>query len=226
MTDLPTRVSKQVADFLAKQPAMARLIFALDATGSREQTWDQACHLQGQMFAEAGKLGMLQIQLVYFRGLDECRASHWTGNASELARIMTGIRCRWGETQIGKILAHIRKENISQKVSAAIFVGDCVEEGAPPPQPRNAAPKLYDASAALGVPLFMFQEGADPEVEKVYREMARLTNGAYCRFEPGAEAKLAELLRAVAAFATGGLTALADQRTDAARLLLGQMKKK
>jgi hypothetical protein len=216
MTDLPTRVSKQVADFLAKQPSMARLVFALDATMSREQTWDQAYHLQGQMFTEAGKLGTLQIQLVYFRGLDECRASHWTSNAHELARTMTGIRCQAGETQIGKILAHIRKENISQKVNAGIFVGDAMEE-----IPSN----LYDAAAALGVPLFMFQEGDSSIVETTYREMARLTNGAYCRFEPGAEAKLAELLRAVAAFATGGLAALADQRTDAAKLLLGQMKK-
>jgi hypothetical protein len=217
MTDLPTRVSKQVADFLAKQPAsMARLIFALDATMSREQMWDQACHLQAQMFTEAGKLGMLQVQLVYYRGLDECRTSHWTSNAHELARTMTGIQCRAGETQIGKILAHIRKENISQKINAAIFVGDAMEE-----DPGS----LSDVAATLGVPLFMFQEGDIPIVEKTFREMARLTNGAYCRFEPGAEAKLAELLKAVAAFATGGLTALADQRTDAARLLLGQMKK-
>jgi hypothetical protein len=217
MTDLPTRVGKQVADFLAKQSAsMARLVFALDATMSREPTWDQACHLQGQMFAEAGKLGMLQIQLVHFRGLDEFRWSHWTNNAHELARTMTGIHCQAGYTQIGKILAHVRKENVSQKVNAAIFVGDAMEE-----IPSN----LYDAAAGLGVPCFFFQEGADPEVEKAFREMARLTNGAYCRFEPGAEARLAELLRAVAAFAVGGLAALTDQRTDAARLLLGQMKK-
>src|SRR5262245_33775594 len=192
---------------------MARLVFALDATMSREQTWDQACQLQGQMFAEAGKLGTLQIQLVYFRGLDECRASHWTSNAHELARTMTGIRCRSGETQIGKILAHIRREHVVQKVSAGIFVGDAMEE-----IPGN----LYDAARGLGVPLFMFQEGDIPGVETTFREMARLTGGTYCRFEPGAEAKLAELLRAVAAFAVGGLAALTDQRTDAAKLLLTQ----
>jgi hypothetical protein len=214
----PPALSKRVADFLAKQPtSMARLIFALDATMSREQTWDQACHLQGQMFAEAGKLSTLQIQLVYFRGLDECRASHWTNNAQDLARRMTEIGCQAGHTQIGKILAHIRKENTAMKVSAAIFVGDAMEE-----IPGN----LYDAARGLGVPLFMFQEGDIPIVETGYREMARLTNGAYCRFEPGAENKLAELLRAVAAFAVGGINALTDQRTDAARLLLTQMKKK
>lgn len=221
MTDLPTRVNKQVADFLAKRPAMARLVFALDATASRQPTWDQACHLQGQMFTEAGKVGALQIQLVYFRGLNECRQSRWTNSAQELAREMTRISCEAGYTQIGKILAHIRKENTAQKINAACFVGDAMEE---------IPGDLYDAARGLGVPLFMFQEGADPVVETTFREMARLStdgafNGAYSRFESGAEAKLANLLRAVAAFATGGLTALADQRTDAARKLLGQMKK-
>jgi hypothetical protein len=216
MADLPM-LSKRVADFLAKQPTTAaRLIFGLDATMSREQTWDQACKLQAQMFATAGKLGTLQIQLVYYRGHDECRASHWTGNAPELARTMTGIQCRGGETQIGKILTHIRKENIAQKVSAAIFVGDMMEED---------DSKLCDAAAALGpVPLFIFQEGYDPKAETTFRKMARLSGGAYERFESGAEAKLAALLRAVAAFAVSGVAALADQRTDAARLLLSQMK--
>jgi hypothetical protein len=68
----------------------------------------------------------------------------------------------------------------------------------------------------------MFQEGNDPVVEQVLKELARLTGGTHCRFESGAEAKLSELLRAVAAFATGGIAALADQRSEKAKLLLTQ----
>ncbi|MBM3512010.1 MAG: VWA domain-containing protein, partial [Alphaproteobacteria bacterium] len=34
-----------------------RLMFALDATASREPTWDRACQIQGQMFAETAALG-------------------------------------------------------------------------------------------------------------------------------------------------------------------------
>jgi hypothetical protein len=60
---------------------------------------------------------------------------------------------------------------------------------------------------------------------QVFGEMARLTNGAHSKFSTGSARELAELLRAVAAFAVGGLTALADLRTDSARKLLGQMKK-
>jgi hypothetical protein len=58
----------------------------------------------------------------------------------------------------------------------------------------------------------------------VFRELARLTNGGYGRFDGGAAAKLRELLLAVAAFAVGGIAALANQHTDSARKLLGQLK--
>src|SRR3546814_9870581 len=34
-----------------------RLIFAMDATASREPTWDRACRLQGEMFKETAALG-------------------------------------------------------------------------------------------------------------------------------------------------------------------------
>jgi hypothetical protein len=84
--------------------------------------------------------------------------------------------------------------------------------------------RLYDAVGGLGVPCFLFQEGSDANAAEIFREIARLTKGAYSQFRPGAERELAELLRAVAAYAVGGLTALADQRTDNARKLLGQLK--
>lgn len=215
-SNLPANVSSRVAAALEKySTGMGRLIFALDATASRQPIWDLSAKLQGQLFAEAGKLGGLQIKLVYYRGLNECRASRWTTNMHELANVMTGILCRAGETQINKIIAHVRKENAAQKVNALIFVGDACEE-----KPSE----LFDAAAGLGVPLFMFQEGTDPVVEQTFKELVRLTGGAYCRFEPGAEAKLGELLRAVAAFAAGGVKALADMRSEGARKLLGQLR--
>ncbi len=54
-----------------------RLIFALDATMSRQPMWDTACQLQADMFREAASIGGLDVQLVYYRGLGECRASRW-----------------------------------------------------------------------------------------------------------------------------------------------------
>jgi hypothetical protein len=73
----------------------------------------------------------------------------------------------------------------------------------------------------------MFQEGGDPVAEAAYREIARLSRGAYCRFDAGSAQQLAELLRAVAAYAAGGIKALADlsaRQAGGARLLLAQMK--
>ena len=70
----------------------------------------------------------------------------------------------------------------------------------------------------------MFQEGNNREVEKVFREIAQLTKGAYCRFDPGAAQQLAELLKAVAVYATGGLTALAGRKDAGAVRLLSQLR--
>jgi len=198
-----------------------RLIFALDATMSRQPTWDSACALQADMFREAGSVGGLDIQLVYFRGLNECRASGWVPGSEKLAELMSAIDCRGGHTQIGKVLSHARQEHSRQRVQALVFVGDAMEES------------IDDLSAAagelglLGVPVFMFQEGGDPVAETAYREIARLSHGAYCRFDTGAAHQLAELLRAVAAYAAGGIKALSDlsaRSAGGARALLAQLK--
>ena len=229
-TPAPASSRPEIAEFLervrALGPASAsgtrgRLIFALDATMSRQPTWDTACALQADMFRAAASAGGLDIQLVYFRGLGECRASSWVANSERLADLMSAIDCRGGHTQIGKVLSHARQESTKQRVQALVFVGDAMEE------------KIDDLCAAggelgiLGLPVFMFQEGNDPVAENGYREIARLSRGAYCRFDTGAAHQLGELLRAVAAYASGGikaLTTLSKSEDRGARLLLAQLK--
>ena len=191
-----------------------RLIFALDATASRQPTWDAAVGLQAEMFAEVGRIGALQVQLVFYGG-NECRASDWTDSAHALADKIRKISCVGGATQIGRVLAHIRQEHRRRPVGAAVFVGDCCEE-------RSGT--LYDVAAGLGAPLFMFQEGVDPRASIVFPELARRTKGAFARLDSNAARELAELLRAVAAFAAGGTRALTDLRTEGARRLLTQLK--
>jgi hypothetical protein len=198
-----------------------RLIFALDATLSRQPTWDTACRLQADMFREAAAIGGLDIQLAYYRGMTECRVSGWVGQSERLANLMSAIDCRGGRTQIGKIIAHAARETRKSKVQALVFVGDAMEE---------ALDDLCHAAGELGllsVPAFMFQEGGDPVAEQAFREIARLTRGAYCRFDPGAAHELAALLRAAAAYAAGGMSALADlsARRDAGAIkLIQQMR--
>jgi hypothetical protein len=186
-----------------------RLIFALDATASRQPTWDAACTLQAQMFDEVSGLN---VQLVYYRGLGECRASGWIVSADRLAGLMQRITCRAGTTQLGKVLAHARGETDKNKVQALVFVGDALEENID----ELAGPAA--ALGARGLRAFLFQEGNNPEVERAYREIAALTRGAYGRFDAGAPQQLAELLRAVAAYAGGGVKAL-EAKPGAAKLL-------
>jgi hypothetical protein len=220
--------SEDIAAFVAKARAMSphapgargRLVFALDATMSRQPTWDMACALQADMFREAAALGSLDIRLVYYRGLNECRASGWISDTAQLAKLMARIDCRGGNTQIGKVLSEARREAAASAVRAVVFVGDAMEE---------KVDDLCRKAGELGllkVPVFMFQEGHDGTAEQTFREIARLTGGAWCRFDPGAAAQLRELLRAAAAYAAGGREALLrlSKTGSGAAKLLGQMK--
>jgi hypothetical protein len=221
-----TASHSEIDSFLAEIKTIAstgsgtrgRLIFALDATASRQPAWDTACELQAEMFREASVAGGLDMQLVYYRGLGECRASRWLSNPEQLAKTMSQITCNAGHTQIEKILIHAGKETKLLRVSALVFVGDAVEEN--PDTLANEAGEL----GRLGVPVFMFQEGHDREVEHTFRNIAQLTRGAYCHFDPGAARQLAELLRAVAVYAAGGMAALAARHDAGAVKLLSQMK--
>jgi hypothetical protein len=221
-----TSSSDDIAAFVARARAMSphsagahgRLVFALDATMSRQPTWDMACALQADMFREAAALGSLDIRLVYYRGLNECRATGWISDSTQLARLMGKIDCQGGNTQIGKVLSETRREAVASGVRALVFVGDAMEEG---------VDELCTRAGELGllkVPAFMFQEGNDPVAEQAFREIARLTGGAWCRFDPGAAAQLRELLRAAAAYAAGGREALKLSRSSEAAALLSQMK--
>ena len=205
----------------AQSGPRGRLIFALDATMSRQPLWDTACRLQADMFNEAAAVGGLDVQLIYYRGLAECRASRWVSDARALGGLMEKIDCRGGHTQIGKILAHTRRETEMRKVQALVFVGDAMEE------PIDDLCAAAGGLGLLGVPAFVFQEGHDPVAEQAFREIARLSRGAYCRFDTGAAHELAELLRAVAAYAAGGMKALADlkaRHSSGAVKLLAQLR--
>lgn len=219
--------SADIAAFVAKARAMTpgkagtgRMIFALDATMSRQPTWDMACQLQADMFREAGSIGGLSVRLVYYRGLNECRASNWIADTAHLARLMGKIDCQGGQTQLGRVLSDARKEAIASGVRAIVFVGDAMEENV------DALCATAGELGLLKVPCFMFQEGDDPAAEAAFCEIARLTGGAWCRFDMGSAAQLRELLRAAAAYAAGGRDALMRLAKNGPRAatLLGQMK--
>ncbi|HET9272861.1 MAG TPA: VWA domain-containing protein, partial [Methyloceanibacter sp.] len=169
-------------DVRALQPSGSghgRLIFAMDATMSRQPSWDLALELQADMFKAVKAVGGLDVQLVYFRGFNECQASRWVGDPEALARLMRRVSCEGGYTQIRKVLAHAKRENAARKVNAVVYVGDCMEEDV------DELGRLAGELGLLGVRAFMFHEGRDPVAERAFRHVAELTRGAYCRFASG-----------------------------------------
>jgi len=217
------------ADFIAQMKAAqprtdggrGRLVFAMDATMSRQPTWDMALALQSDMFSAVKDVGGLDVQLMYFRGSGECRASKWVSDADALARLMTTVTVAGGFTQIRKVLSHTRQETERKRVHALVYVGDAMEEEID--ELCGRAGEL----AVLGVPVFLFQEGHDRRATRAFAEIARLTKGAHCQFNAGSAEQLKALLAAVAVYAAGGRGALEDYSRSGqrgAQLLIEQMK--
>jgi len=179
-----------------------RLIFAMDATASREPSWDRACQLQGEMFKATASLGGLSVQLAYYRGFSEFHFTTWISKSTALVRHMTGVRCLGGHTQIRKVLRHAIKETRKERVNAVVFVGDCMEENV------DDLCAMAGELGLLGVPVFVFHEGADLTATLAFKQIARLSNGAYLSFDAASANLLKELLSAVAVYAAGGRHAL------------------
>ena len=222
------RKEDEVEAFLQQVAAMpvvkppsdrARLIFALDATASREATWDRACHIQGEMFEATEALGGLDVQLVFYRGFRECKASRWLANASDLHAAMRRVSCVGGNTQIGRVLLHALNETRTRKVSALVFVGDAMEEKV------DDLCRTAGELGLMGVPIFVFHEGTDATAGAAFRQLAQLSGGACCAFDAGSARQLRELLGAVAAYAAGGRRALIryGEQAGGAALLLASL---
>lgn len=224
LADRKRSSSQEISSFLkaaakADTSTGGRLIFSLDATMSRQPTWTRAMTIQSSMFDAVGKAGGLSVQLVFFRGINECRASKWVINSAALRDLMVNIQCRGGYTQISKVLSHASRETAKAKVSALVFIGDAMEESV------DHLCHLAGELGLKGVRCFFFQEGHNVTAEQAFREMARLTGGAYFRLGPDSAQELAELLGAVAIYARGGLKALSSSNRGGALLLLEQIKR-
>jgi len=192
-----TRRAAEIDKFLERletSPTAAgsggRLIFALDATASRQPTWDQACQIQGAMFEAVAGLGGLDVQLVFYRGYAECRSSRWVSSAVDLHRLMRTVSCVGGNTQIERVLDHTIRETGRAKVSALVFVGDAMEEKA------DRLCHLAGELGSLSVPIFLFHEGNDPTAASAFRQLASLSHGVYLPFDLNSIDRLRELLGA------------------------------
>jgi hypothetical protein len=202
------------------RPGRGRLLFGMDATASREPTWDHACSIQGEMFVAADTLGGLDVRLAFYRGFDELKVSRWTSDGRELARLMGAVRCLAGRTQIGRLLHYAGDQRRDSRLDAVVFVGDCCEEDVD--QVGHEAGQL----GLLGLPVFVFQEGQDRVASRIFPRIAKLTRGAYCKFDRNSPDQLKRLLGAVAAYAAGGREAFLKygKEKGVAALLTNQVK--
>lgn len=223
--------SRDVENFLAtvratKPPADVseephRILFALDATASREPTWDLAMSLHAELFRavadEGGSGTRVAVQLVYYRGYNEFHASPWSTSPASLLRHMTGVACRGGMSQIGQVLGHTLAESKSAPVKAAVFVGDACEE------PHGVLAAAAGRLAIFKVPVFVFQEGDDPHAGRIFRSIARITGGAHAPFRSGSADQLRALFGAVARYAANGRDGIREIEHDVVRGLLAQL---
>lgn len=222
--------SAQVTAFLDKLDQMpqrhkgdrpGRLIFAMDATASRAATWDMACQLQGDMFAKSSAIGSLELQLVFFRGYQECKSSGWLSNPMDLLRLMSSVKCLAGQTQIERVLKHTLKEVKAGQVDALVYVGDSMEENIDTLGSLAGQLKLHS------VPMFIFQEGHHVGAASAFKQFAQLSGGAHCQLDQNSARQLGELLNAAAVYAAGGHGALQDYAKlngGLAKNLLQQLK--
>ena len=194
-------------------------MFAIDATASRQPTWDLACELQADMFRAVDNLASLSIQLAYYRGLGEVRLGDWSGDTALLARNMSRVHCAAGRTQIARLLRAALRQQASVQARAMVFIGDAVEE------PTAALEELAGQCRLHALPLFLFQEGYDPLTRGVFESMAGISAGAYSRFDQGSAERLGALLGAVARYAAGGRAALEGSSSASAQQLLAQLKR-
>ena len=203
---------------LPSQTVSSRIVFALDATASREATWDLATTLHAELFLAAADIARVAVQLVYFRGYNEFHASSWSTEPKMLLEAMTNVRCRGGMTQIDRTLRHVVNQAREAKIQACILVGDAFEESLPSVAKTAGQLGLYN------VPVFAFQEGHDPGVSHAFKTIATLTRGAHVPFSTASAADLRALLGAVARYAATGRRDLDERRLPrVARDLLAQL---
>lgn len=156
-----------------------------------------------------------------FEGSGSAARPDGSTNGRKLAELMSRIDCRGGTTQIRKVLRHTLDEARRTRVQALVYIGDCVEEDV------DGLCARAGEMGVLGVPAFIFQEGAEPHATQAFREIARLSGGAHFALDSRAPGELAALLRAAAVYAASGRDGLERLRRsgdDGARLFLSHLR--
>lgn len=204
---------------IAAEAPRAKLVFAFDATASREVAWETSTALTDALLAALP--GRLDVALAVHGGNEVHTFTRFESDAGELRDLAAGVRCRAGHTKLLDLLARVLE---TEGVDLVLYVGDTFEES-----PRRAR-KLAAALAARNTRLIILHDASSNNFggEEVFAEMARLTSGAVLPFDAAALPRLRELLAAVAVLAVGGMPLLTARKEalPGAHLLLEHLKDK
>ena len=201
---LPTAFTHAEPPAETGTPCRPRLVFAVDATASREPAWAAARQVTDALVKALP--GELDVALAVHGGSRVHTFTAFTSDASTLRDRAAGVACHAGMTRLLPILATSLKQ---QSVRVVIYIGDVFEESLP--QGRQ----LADAMGGRGTKLIVLHDTADPGARRdaeVFWDLAKRTGGCVLPFDAGASGKLRDILSAVAVYAVGGEKLLRERR--------------
>ena len=187
-------------------PKRPRLVFAFDATASREPAWATARQVTDALVRALP--GELDVALAVHGGSRLHTFTDFSPDARTLRDRAAGISCVPGFTRMLPILSGSLKR---AGVRVVVYIGDVFEES------LGQGRKIADAMAARGIKLIVLHDTSDHSARnhaEIFNDLARRTGGCVLPFDAGAPDKLRELLAALAVFAVGGTELLRQKRAD------------
>lgn len=190
-------------DALAQKEA--RIVFAVDATMSRQTFWTEAKTLQEEMFFQIQRCGSrVSTQLASYSGDTYNRdidVSPWYSEPGKLCDRMDEVRCVAGGTQIAKVFEHAVRECTAHKVDALILVVDSCEEAE-----HDLLPLAYEVGKR-NIQFFLFDDKQrttcrQGETERVFKSIVDAAQGYYAPFDDTSPDVIRDYLRTVTAAAT------------------------
>jgi hypothetical protein len=187
-------------------PIRPRLVFAVDATASREPAWAAARQVTDALFKALP--GALDVALAVHGGSRVHTFTPFTNDANTLRDRAAGVTCHAGSTRLLPILAACLRQ---QGVRVVVYIGDVFEESVP------RGRQLTDAMNAHGAKLIVLHDMADPVARRdaeVFWDLAKRTGGCVLPFDASAPGRLRDRWSAVAVYAVGGEKLLRDRQSD------------
>ena len=208
-------------------PDNPRVILAL-ANHGRSPGWDRAKALQRQMFDAAVGSG-LEMKFAFYgsddaAGVRRCRiTTRWINDPDDMAGLMDRAECNCGcYVYIRDALGQAVKENEDRPMRAVIIVGDASHDD---PDGLDEAAISANRLRRAGTRVFLMQLGDDLITARRLQYLARVSGGAYFRFDPRTqERQFSEMWNPVSVYASGGEEAVKMAGGQAATLLLQHLK--